>query len=93
MHNILPTVTPIVCGQVVQNLRIETSKKCVRFSPTFHKSTVTIYQSWIINLITPLVPPVSFTSLSTTTKYLFASVGMVVFPIFHTTYNNHYKFI
>ena len=83
----------IACGQLVQNLRMKRSKKCVHPSPVGRAEGTHRSLAWITIAFYPQAYTRSLTGISTAKVHAFASVWPPIFPTFHSTYNNHHQFI
>ena len=83
----------IVCGQLVQNLRMKRSKKCVHPSPVRRTEGTHRELAWITISFYPQAYTRSLTGISTAKVHAFTPVWAPIFPTFHSTYNNHHQFI
>lgn len=90
MHSMLLFNT---CGQLVQNLRMNNGKKCVHMSPLHRTVGAHSLLAWITPVFYPHSSTASFTLLSTAKPPIFTPVWPLIFPTFHSTYNNHHQFI
>lgn len=81
------------CGNIVQNLRMNAGKKCVRSSPvSIHLATLTV-RTWISTVSYPQASPRITPLLSTSKSLLSTPATLLVIPTFHSTYNNHHQLI
>ncbi len=80
------------CGQLVQNLRINVGKKCVRTSTASYYSVPSSLPAWINQVFYPHTYPSLSAQLSTVKTAGFTPVKSQFIPSFHSTYNNHHQF-
>jgi|GEM_PF-839465 len=81
------------CGKIVNYLRKDIGKKCVRLYTDFVQSAVTAWCTWINNYFTHAVYTVILPVLSTYKNNDIPPVMSVVLPTFHSTYYNYYQFV
>lgn len=81
------------CGNIVNYLRKDVGKKCVRLYTDFAQSIATTCHTWINNYFTHTVYTVILPTLSTYKNNEITSVVRMVLPTFHSTYYSYYQFV
>lgn len=81
------------CGNVVNYLRKDTRKKCVRLYTTTARNVAVACRTWINNYFTHAPYTGIMPILSTYKNNEIAPVVSRVLPTFHSTYYSYYQFV
>jgi hypothetical protein len=81
------------CGKIVNYLRKDAGKKCVRLCTAIAQTIASAWSAWINNYFTHTVYTVILPTLSTYKNNEIASVVSMVLPTFHSTYYSYYQFV
>jgi len=88
-----PTRALSACGNIVNYLRKDVGKKCVRLYTALAQNIATARRTWINNYFTHTVYTVILPTLSTYKNNEITSVVRMVLPTFHSTYYSYYQFV
>lgn len=81
------------CGNIVNYLRKDIGKKCVRLYTDTVQTIATACRTWINNYFTHAPYTGIMPILSTYKNDEITSVVSKVLPTFHSTYYNYYQFV